>query len=208
MANTLEIWLQSYKKIFAEFGFSPSTKEIVGIFGNWEGPKLLGILNNDEFITKLMVEVNNLLPTVKLHDQVFETISEIKNNGGKVAIVTSSKRDSVFPRLESNDLLQFADVFLSKEDVIKHKPDPEMINKAIDMIGGNKNETLIVGDSDKDIISGKNAGITTVVYFPEINHQFYTLSELRGLKADFLITDFSELLKIALDNKLVHTTTF
>lgn len=185
------------KKIFKEYNLFPSTQEIVSIFGNWEGPKLLGISNNDEFISKLLVEVNNLLPKVKLHDQVFETISEIKKNGGKIAIVTSSKRESVFPRIESNHLSKFIDIFLSKEDVTKYKPDPEMINKAIELLGGIKNETLIVGDSDKDIISGKNAGITTVIYFPTINHEFYKLSDLEALKADFLITNFGELLNIS-----------
>lgn len=188
--------MEFYKKVFKEYDLFPSTQEIVTIFGNWEGPKLLGISNNDEFINKLLVEVNNLLPKVKLHDQVFETISEIKKNGGKTAIVTSSKRESVFPIIKRNNLFQLIDVFLGKEDVIKYKPDPEIVNKALELLGGIKSETLIVGDSDKDIISGKNAGITTVVYFPKINNVFYKLSDLEALKADYLITNFKELLKV------------
>ena len=58
---------------------------------------------------------------------------------------------------------------------------------------GLREQTIMVGDSTKDIEMGKNAGISTVLYFPDKNRRFYDPEWLESYRPDFKIRDFDEL---------------
>ena len=51
----------------------------------------------------------------------------------------------------------------------------------------------MVGDGSKDIEMGKNAGIATILYFPDKNRRFYEPHSLESCGPDHTIRDFSEL---------------
>ncbi|MEK7127656.1 MAG: HAD hydrolase-like protein [Patescibacteria group bacterium] len=193
LADTLSIWLAGYYKVFNEFGLHPSDLEIAKIFGDWKGPEKLGISDTQGFITKLLTEVQPKLSDVKLNPNAKEVLTELKKRNKKIAVLTSSKKEDVYPRLEKYNLLSLIDCFLAMEDVIKHKPDPEVINKATEILKADKNGAIIIGDGDKDIVCGQNAGITTVLYYPLTNSKFYKEEDLKKLNADYLIRDFLEL---------------
>ena len=59
-----------------------------------------------------------------------------------------------------------------------------------------KNETIILGDNQRDIQAGQAAKITTSLFFPKENERFYKLSELMAYKPDYIFSDFPELLTI------------
>lgn len=193
LAKTLDIWMHAYKKIFKDFGFQFSEEEIVKIFGDWEGPKKIGVKDNKTFIKNLVTEVNLKLPYVELYSGVRETLTKLKNLGKKIAVITSSKKTLIFPALKNLQLENFFDVLLTEEDVVKHKPDPEIVDKSMSLLKAIKTETIIVGDSQKDILAGQAAGITTALFFPKENERFYKLSELMAYKPDNVFKDFSEL---------------
>lgn len=195
LADTLSVWLAGYRKIFNEFGLFPTDTEIAKIFGDWKGPEKLGFKDDVQvFINKLLAEVQPHLSEVKLNSNAKNVLETLKNNGKKIAVLTSSKKQDVYPRLEKYMLLPLIDCFLAMEDVEKYKPDPEIINKAIKILNGTKEETIIIGDGDKDVVCGQNAGVQTVIYFPEINSKFYTEEYLRSLNPDYFIRDFMELI--------------
>lgn len=197
LAKTLDIWMDAYKKIFKEYGFTPTEREIVEkVFGDWEGPKKIGVEDNDSFTKKLVNLVNMRLPFVKLYPGVRATLRKLKDKNKKVAIITTSKRLSVIPAIKNLRLENFFDVILTAEDVVNHKPHPEILEKAMKILDGTENESLIVGDNEKDIQAGKAAGITTILYFPGENERFYKLKRLMDYRPDHLIRDFSRLLKI------------
>jgi phosphoglycolate phosphatase-like HAD superfamily hydrolase len=59
-----------------------------------------------------------------------------------------------------------------------------------------KEEAIMVGDSSKDIEMGKNAGIATVLYFPDKNRSFYEERWLANYSPDYTIRDFRDLLEL------------
>lgn len=200
MADTLSIWMESYKKLFAERDIYPSEEEIVEkVFGNWEGPAKLGVTDQEIYTKELLDEVAEGLKIVRLHPHVFETIRNLYESGNNLAVVTTSKKESVYPPLERLGLIKYVKVVIGAEDVNKHKPDPEIVYKAMEKLGSQKESTIIVGDSEKDVLAGKTAGISTVIFFPEGNKRFYKESYLRSLSPDFFIPDFRKLFGIALE---------
>ncbi len=174
LADTLPIWFAGFKKIFANYGIEV-TNEVIGkeVIGDWQGPERLGIANSEKFFAELEMEVIENLNSVKLNPGAWELVKKIKSRGGKVAVVTASRKKWVKTALRNNGLRDLVDVFLGKEDVEYVKPDPEAIYKALGLMHGKPNEALMVGDNEKDVVAGKRAGVDTGLYFPQRYREFY-----------------------------------
>ena len=70
------------------------------------------------------------------------------------------------------------------------KPDPFIVNKVLADQQWNREETLMVGDTDKDILVGKNAGVATCA----VTYGAHRADELALHHPDFMISSFPELL--------------
>lgn len=197
LAQTLNIWLQAYQEVFARFKLHPSSEEIVSqVFGDWNGAKKLGVDDVNQFNQHLLNTVNQKLPLVELYPDVLSTLTKLKQLPVKLVIVTSSKRESVEPAIKKNGLNQLIDLVLTKEDVVEHKPNPEIIYTAMKKTRSQLESVLIIGDSNKDVLAGKNAGIDTAIFYPKENQAFYPKQTLLDLQPDYFITHFSQLLDL------------
>jgi HAD superfamily hydrolase (TIGR01549 family) len=197
LGMTLDVCLDAYRRVFAEYDLFPEDSTITQeIFGDWSGPKKLGITNVDTFMDKWLVILNERYPYVNLYNGVKETLEEIKKRDKKMALVTTSKLTMVKPALEKTKLMEVFDVILSAEDVTKHKPDPEIIEKAITRLGGNKESAIIIGDSKSDLGAAQNAGIDSILFYPEHNQNFYDLKFLETYQPTYTVKDFEEILDV------------
>jgi HAD superfamily hydrolase (TIGR01509 family) len=198
LAKTLDVILEVYRDLFRDFGLPKKDRELISIWGDWRGPLKLGISeeNLPKWIEKYKVQVNLRSPKVDLYDGVRQMLSKLKESGKKLALLSSSERFSIEPALERNNLREFFEVFLYAGDVKEHKPAPEIIEKALSLIGGNTEKAIIVGDSKSDIGAAHNAGIDCIVFYPKHNEQFYEKESLIKLDPTYIISDFSEVFKI------------
>lgn len=105
-----------------------------------------------EFITKLTP--SDILPGA------METLDELKANGIKVAIGSSSKNTPII--LKQIGLSDYFDAVSDGNNITNSKPDPEVFLKAADMLGIPYAECMIVEDADAGIEAGKSAGMKTV----------------------------------------------
>lgn len=94
-----------------------------------------------------------------LYAGVKETLSELKENGYKIAIVTTKfhyRIDQILKKYNANKLI---DLIVGAEDVSVEKPNPEGLLWAIDYLGIEKNDVLYVGDSIVDAKTAENAKV-------------------------------------------------
>lgn len=197
LAKTLDIWLAAYKEVFAQYHIYPEDKTITQqVFGDWEGPKKLGIDNIEEYNKKLLVALNKKYSTLELYDHALDVLQELKKRTKVLALITSSKKQTVLPVLDDRQLTSFFQSILTAEDVTKHKPDPEVIFKTMRALNADKARTLLVGDSKSDVEGAKNAGIDCVLFYPKHNELFYDKETLLTHKPTHVIDDLSRLLKI------------
>ena len=114
-----------------------------------------------------------------------------------LAVATNKPRSMSDRILAHFELLPEFRVVIGPEDVVRLKPDPEMIQAILRITGSPPEEALLVGDTDNDIRAGKNARILTCGaaygYFPR--------ERLQAQDPDFLIDAPLELLTV-LDGKL------
>ncbi|HET8870131.1 MAG TPA: HAD family phosphatase [Aquabacterium sp.] len=85
-------------------------------------------------------------------------LSKLKAAGLKVAVCSNSIHDTVDVIMRKADLMRHLDFFLSNQDVKNGKPDPEIYNKAIAMLGLVPQECLIVEDNPNGILAAQRSG--------------------------------------------------
>jgi pyrophosphatase PpaX len=195
LAQTLELWLKAYRDTYADYGLHPSDIEIASRFGNWNGPADFGIKDVGQYTKRLLERVQPKLRTVNLYPGAREFLEALKNQHSKIALVSSSKRDDLKEAIAHNHLEYMFDLVLSADDVSEHKPDPEVIHKALDILHGNASQAVIVGDSKSDLGAAQNAQIDSVLIFPKSHELFYSLDVLMSYKPTNVVTSFAELTK-------------
>lgn len=197
LADTLSIWMDAYLSVFAGYGFSPTRKDIAEkVFGIHSGHRIIGVTDDEGFRLKLNTEVNPKLKKASLHPYVYETLNEVKSSGRKLAVISSSYREIVVAAITHNKLSGMFDSIVCREDVNAYKPDPEGILKTMGCLHAKSEKSIMIGDADKDVEAGRNAGITSCIYYPKVNENIYSRQFLENLKPDYLIEDFRKLLEI------------
>lgn len=197
LAKSLDIALNAYKVVFKKLGLSLSDKTITHeIFGDWHAPEKLGISDTIKFWKDWHTELNRKYPSVELYEHVRFVLKELGKKKKKLALISSSKRQTLQVPLTRHKLRSFFDVMLTVDDVTKEKPDPEIIMKAIDAMHGIKRESIIVGDSKSDLEAAKNAGIDSILFYPKHNEIFYELDVLKSYKPAYVIKKFLDILQI------------
>ena len=195
LANSLQVWLTAYQKTFNIYGSNPSLVEIAhNVLGKITIPKEYAISDNDLFRKQLLDNVNKDIGSAALNDGVEETILKLKSAGKLIAIVSSSRKAFIHSVLDQTKIAHCFDFIIDGEDVVNLKPDPESVIKAMEKFGAKKEEAVMIGDSDKDVGAGKNAGIATILYYPQDHTQFYSEEHVKALEPTFVIKNFSELL--------------
>jgi beta-phosphoglucomutase len=84
-------------------------------------------------------------------------LSKLQSEGYNLAVCSNSIRQSIQIMMEKAGLISYLDFFLSNQDVINGKPDPEIYIKAIQKLGLSPEECLIVEDNE----NGINAAIAS-----------------------------------------------
>ncbi|MDL0437060.1 MULTISPECIES: pyrophosphatase PpaX [unclassified Niallia] len=129
---------------------------------------------------------------VTIFEGVYDTIKILKENGYKIAIVTTKLSDVVDMGLKLTKLDEFFDVIVALDHVTKAKPDPEPVLMALEKLGSSPEEAIMVGDNSHDILAGKNAGTKTAgVAWTLKGREF-----LASLEPDYLLDNMRDLLSI------------
>jgi HAD superfamily hydrolase (TIGR01549 family) len=89
-----------------------------------------------------------------------ELIVDLKERGHAVVLASSAKADEVDHYLDLLDARELADGWTTSADVEATKPEPDLVQAAVEKAGGG--EAVMIGDSTWDCEAAKRAGIATV----------------------------------------------
>jgi HAD superfamily hydrolase (TIGR01509 family) len=89
-----------------------------------------------------------------------ELIEELKDRGHTVVLASSAKEDEVDHYLDLLDARDLADDWTTSADVQSTKPQPDLVNAAMEKAG--TGEAVMVGDTPWDVQAAERAGIETV----------------------------------------------
>lgn len=198
LAMTLHVWLEATRVPFENRGITITDRQLtMDIFGRVvEGFAEYGITDIDAAIKEMDDTAKRLLPQVDLYPDALYVLGEIKKKGRRTALITTSLRENVLHLLDKYNIHNFFDVVIAHEDTTKHKPHAEPLEKALQLLGASKNDAVMIGDSINDIDAANNAGVASILFFPDSHEVFYDLTELQNHKPTYTVTDFKQVLEI------------
>ncbi|MGB8956382.1 MAG: pyrophosphatase PpaX [Tumebacillaceae bacterium] len=144
---------------------------------------------------KFNIEKHDELVVEFPHSQA--VLRQLKEAGVKIGIVTSKIRLTAEMGLKLTGMHDLVDAIITIEDVEKHKPDPEPVQRALALLGGTPSQAIMVGDSPYDIQAGQAAGTATV----GVKWSLRGEAGLAPFGPDHLIGDMRELLTIILGDE-------
>jgi phosphoglycolate phosphatase-like HAD superfamily hydrolase len=106
-----------------------------------------------------------------------------------LAIVTSRAGAGARRILESIGLAQSFAVIVGIQDVLRAKPDPEPVLKAINQLGIEPAAAAMVGDTPDDILAARRAGVLAI----GIASGAFSPEELAAAGADWVVDSLQEL---------------
>ncbi len=132
---------------------------------------------------KIFIEKTKLLPHVR------SVTAKLFKKGYVMGVASNKPSYFTSEILKSQNIYDYFNVVLGPDDVRKPKPDPEMIDKAINMLQMEKSKVLYIGDMVIDIQTCRIAGIKIYV----VPSGSSSRNQLEEAKPDRILKDFKEL---------------
>jgi pyrophosphatase PpaX len=163
----LPVCFYAFKAVFKEFdNIEVTSDEIKAMFG----PSETGIIkenlknsNQDKAIELYYEKYNEKHQELVLDNvEINDLLLLLKKEGYKLGIVTGKASRSLLISLERLSMNDLFDVIITGDDVNKPKPHPEGVNKALAQLNIKNTDAVFLGDSDADILAGKQANVHTI----------------------------------------------
>lgn len=180
LAQTLEVWLKTFKEAFALFDIHPEDREITSRFGNWQIDTELGVASEDRktFKDYILSHVPERLEKVELYPGAKEVLRRLHSEGMQLGLVSTSERAMINAALSNSHVAELFDVIVAAEDTVRHKPDPAPIYKALELLNVDRETAIFVGDSDKDTGAASGAEMPLLLFAPNSHDIYYDLEAL------------------------------
>lgn len=128
----------------------------------------------------------------KFFPNVFDVLKTLNDNSIAVSILTTKAQDQVDKIADHFNVRQYFKIAMGRRPGMKIKPAPDMLVKICNDLNVFPENTLMVGDSELDILCGKSAGAKTCA----VTYGYRSAEVLQKENPDFLIGDIKELLNL------------
>ena len=202
LVDTLPLYVEAYRDALEKFEFHFEDRKIAETCFGKKEENICANLNIsdkvDEFRRLYFQGVEEQFENVKLFDDAFDTLAVLKKRNFDCAVVTFAYRWYIEKMIKKMGIENYFKVVVSNEDVRNPKPNPDAVLVVCNKFKCSPKEAVIIGDSKSDILMGKNAGSTTVLFAPKHHEVYYDFKKLFQCKPNFIIKKLGELKNIIL----------
>jgi pyrophosphatase PpaX len=196
IGKTLNIWSDALKVTLSRNGYSFNEAEIGANYELFRADfQHLGDQALDEIMKDALAISKQKIPSVELYECAADVLTILHKNK-KLGLVTTSLHSDIDPLLKNYGLQHLFDVVVCGDDVTQQKPNAEPIIAAMKSIGAVESATIMVGDSDKDILAAQNAGVDSILFYPPEHRRFHDVQTLKSYRPTYIIKKFPEVLNI------------
>ncbi|NTL99126.1 HAD family hydrolase [Enterococcus faecium] len=103
--------------------------------------------------------VKELSSQVQLFDGVVDLLNHLKLKGLRLGIVTSKTKKEMITEFNKFKINNYFEVIITASDTERHKPFPDPILKAIEVLGSTSDKTIYLGDSVYDMRSSNESNV-------------------------------------------------
>ncbi|PCJ44138.1 MAG: HAD family hydrolase [Moraxellaceae bacterium] len=208
LVRYIRIFRRLHPKILAERRVS-RTEIFNAIFGNNTTAKAIAHDAYNECYRNYFGKVHSFQSGVENY------LHTIKKLDIKIGIATNRSReffDTELQIVDEGDWVKYIDTTTCADDVRNYKPDPEIINSTLADINHQPNKnTWYIGDSYLDMVTARNAGVTSIFYNGACWSDRY-IEQLfdsdPSYYPDAIINNFDELLSLLVASQSTNNSEF
>jgi HAD superfamily hydrolase (TIGR01509 family) len=159
--------------------------QLVGALAGGEAEREKGddVRTAEKVLYMLMIHEVRPLPDAR------RLIEVLKERGHKVVLASSAKKEEIEHYLDLLDARELADAWTSSADVKRTKPEPDLVQVALEKVQGR--DAVMIGDSVWDVEAAKRAGIPTIT----VRMGGFGEDELRAAGAACVFASINDLLQ-------------
>jgi HAD superfamily hydrolase (TIGR01549 family) len=133
---------------------------------------------------QILIEEVNQTRRMPYSDEILQSLK----GKTKLALATGTFGEMTYKTLEMFGWKKYFDVIVVGEDVKKSRPDPEILNTALDKLKTDSDKAVYVGDSIYDVQCAKNANAKVIALgnFKEADFTAKNLLEVKTILERFL----------------------
>jgi HAD superfamily hydrolase (TIGR01549 family) len=170
LIDSNEAHVQAWLEAFQKEGFDVKAEQVrplIGMGGDNLVQTLLG-LNPDDPKSKALAETwkecfqQNYLDNVQPFPKVRELFQRMKDAGLRMVIATSAKADTLKGLLARLNVDEFIEGTTNADEAERSKPEPDLIQAALDKLGLEPREVAMIGDTPYDIQAASKAHVRTI----------------------------------------------
>ncbi len=134
---------------------------------------------------------------IEPYEGIVELLHSLKAKGLKLAVFSNKPHERVIENIETVFGKDIFDHLQGEKPGVNRKPDPAGAYETMESLGVAKEECLYIGDTNTDMMTGKNAGLDTV----GVTWGFRDEAELRSYDPAYIVYHPREIEKI-IDSKI------
>ena len=187
------VYIDFFKKVLKDFDVEISKEDLFSLAG-------LSQQKTDEFLEsklhrkpeevyglmKNYIEGDKIDYSSLVMDGFYPLLKELKRKNFKLALASSSPKNTIDTVLKELDIKDEFYVIISGEDFQESKPNPEIYIKTCEILGVRPQDAIAIEDSDYGIESANSAGLT-VIARREDRFNF------KQNKADFIVDNLQDI---------------
>ena len=116
---------------------------------------------------------------------IFDFLKWAKSKNISMAVCTNTQEKLAVDLLKKLNMYEYFEYTAGSDTFEYNKPDPRHLTNVIEIIGGNLDKTIMIGDSEVDAMSAENAKLPFVLV-----ENGYTEKKSNEIKHDMLIKNF------------------
>ena len=161
---------QAWVEALAKHGYEitvPRARSLVGMGGDKLIELVTGLAvgsRENERISSARSELfkSRWLRAVKPQLGARQLVLRLRAEQYQLAIASAAKAEELQPLLEIADIADLVEVQTTSSDVEHSKPDPDIIDAALERIAADRSRTVMIGDTPYDVRAARDASVDII----------------------------------------------
>ena len=159
-------WLEALSEAGSSVPYEKA-RRLIGMGSDKLLPELAGIEKESEQGKRLSerrtaIFQERYLPSLRPFPRVRELLQRLRDDGVTLVVASSAQEDELGKLLEIAGAADLVAERTSSSDAEHSKPDPDIIQAALESSGFRAGEVLMLGDTPYDIQAARAAGVATI----------------------------------------------
>ncbi len=161
-----QAWVDVGKEMGYDIDFA-HVRRLIGMGGDKVLPEITGLEDDSDEAEKVKKRRGEIfqeryLPGLQPFPRARELLERFQADGMALVVATSASKDDMGKLLEKAGIKDLIEEKTSQSDVEASKPDPDVIEAAVEKAGCKPSEAVMLGDTPYDVEASRKAGVPCV----------------------------------------------